>query len=74
MLLTIPQVLSPQDLIRLRQLLDAAPWADGGITAGLQSAQEKRNLQLPESATGAAEARAIVLAALARSGRVVFDR
>lgn len=68
MLLTIPKVLSPQDLIRLRQLLDAAPWADGGITAGLQSAQEKRNLQLPESATGAAEARAIVLAALARSG------
>lgn len=68
MLLTIPQVLAKDEVRRLRQLIDAAAWADGKITAGTQSAQEKRNRQLPEDATVAAEARAIVLAGLARSG------
>jgi PKHD-type hydroxylase len=68
MLLTIPQVLAQDEVRRLRQLIDAAAWADGKITAGTQSAQEKRNRQLPEDAPLAAEARAIVLAGLARSG------
>lgn len=68
MLITIPQVLDPQRLTRLRGLLGRAAWADGRITAGTQSAQEKRNRQLPEDAPEAAEARAIVLEALAQSG------
>jgi PKHD-type hydroxylase len=68
MLLTIRQILDAAELARLGHLLNDAAWADGAITAGTQSAQEKRNLQLPESAPAAGEARAIVLAALARSG------
>ena len=68
MLLTIPQVLNPHEVRRLRQLIDAADWADGKITAGTQSAQEKRNRQLPEDAPVAAQARALVLAGLSRSG------
>ncbi len=68
MLLTIPQVLDLAEVRRLRHLIDGAAWADGTITAGTQSAQEKRNRQLPEDAPVAAEARALVLAGLARSG------
>lgn len=68
MLLTIPQVLDLAAVRRLRHLIDGAAWADGKITAGTQSAQEKRNRQLPEDAPVAAKARALVLAGLARSG------
>lgn len=68
MLLTIPQVLDLAEVRRLRHLIDGATWADGTITAGTQSTQEKRNRQLPEDAPVAAEARALVLAGLARSG------
>ena len=52
MLLTIPQVLDPA---QVRHLI-AAAWADGKITAGSQSAQQKRNRQLPEDAPMAEEA------------------
>lgn len=68
MLLIIPQVLAGAEVIRLRRLIDGASWADGRITAGPQSTQEKRNRQLPEDAPEATEARAIVLAGLAKSG------
>ena len=68
MLLTIPHVLDDAEVIHLRRLIDGASWADGRITAGPQSALEKRNRQLPEDAPEAFEARAIVLAGLAKSG------
>ncbi len=68
MLITIPNLLEPGELGQLRHLLDQAEWADGNITAGTQSAQEKRNLQLPELVPQAATARTIVLTALARNG------
>lgn len=66
MLIHARNVLSPAELQRIRALLDAADWADGRITAGTQSAQVKRNQQLPETAAQIGEARAIVRAALAR--------
>ena len=68
MLLTIPHVLEREEIARLRALIDAAEWSDGRVTAGTQSTRQKRNRQLPEEAAQAAEARAIVLAGLARSG------
>ncbi len=68
MLITIPQILQPAELIRLRHLLDHARWVEGSITAGTQSVQEKRNRQLPEEAHEAGECRRIVLEALSRSG------
>ncbi|MFC4161456.1 Fe2+-dependent dioxygenase [Chitinimonas lacunae] len=68
MLLHVPAVLDATELSRCRDLLAAADWADGRITAGTQSAREKRNLQLPESAPQLSELRTIVESALARHG------
>jgi predicted 2-oxoglutarate/Fe(II)-dependent dioxygenase YbiX len=44
-----------------------ADWADGRITAGSQSAQVKRNLQLPQHLDIARELQAMVEAALKRN-------
>lgn len=46
MMLHIPGVLSPAEVIELRRQLDAADWSDGRATVGQQGAQVKRNLQL----------------------------
>lgn len=67
MLLQIPQVLTPDELAQLRQLLSEADWADGRITAGSQSGAVKNNLQLPEDLPAAQQARQIVSVALARN-------
>ncbi len=67
MLLHVPEVLSAEAVARVRSLIDAAPWSDGRITAGTQSAKVKNNEQLPQESEAAKAARAIVLAALDRS-------
>jgi PKHD-type hydroxylase len=67
MLLHIPQVLNSAELLELRKLLSAANWADGKVTAGTQSEQVKRNIQLPETSAEAEQARQIVLKALSRN-------
>jgi PKHD-type hydroxylase len=69
MLLAIPDLLTPEELAKIRATLEAADWADGRLTAGTQSALVKRNLQLPEDSAVAREARRLVLAALDRSAR-----
>jgi PKHD-type hydroxylase len=48
MLLTVPDLLSPDQVAKARQLLDAADWVDGKVTAGPQSAKAKDNSQIPE--------------------------
>jgi PKHD-type hydroxylase len=48
MLLPIENVLSAAEALEFRRALDAAHWSDGRITAGHQSAQVKRNLQLAQ--------------------------
>jgi PKHD-type hydroxylase len=60
-------VLSPEAVAHCRARLEAAPWADGRITAGAQSALAKRNLQVPEDAPEARELGELILAALQRS-------
>lgn len=67
MLLHIPQVLNADELSALCDLLKRADWTDGKVTAGTQSEQVKRNLQLPEASSEAEEARTIVLKALSRN-------
>lgn len=67
MLLRVPQVLSPAELSTLKTLLASADWADGKVTAGTQSAQVKRNIQLPETSEFAEQARQLALNALGRS-------
>ena len=48
MLLSIPEVLTTEQVAEARRLLDTADWVDGRVTAGTQSARVKRNEQLPE--------------------------
>jgi PKHD-type hydroxylase len=67
MLLHVPQVLNADELRQLRELMSAADWTDGKVTAGTQSAQVKRNLQLPETSEYAEQARQLVLKALSRN-------
>ncbi|AIN60148.1 MULTISPECIES: Fe2+-dependent dioxygenase [Pseudomonas] len=48
MLLHIPGLFEADEILRIREALEQADWADGKITAGYQSAKAKHNLQLPE--------------------------
>src|SRR4029450_8197231 len=50
MLLHIEAVLTPEQVAKCREMLAAQAWVDGKVTAGEQSAQAKRNLQVPEDA------------------------
>ncbi len=47
MLITIPDVLAIDEVARFRAILDSANWQDGRHTAGPQSAEIKRNAQIP---------------------------
>jgi len=67
MIIHVPDVLSPEQLAHIRQALASAPWADGKITAGYQSARQKQNLQLPETEPLARELGQLVLSALSQS-------
>jgi len=67
MLLSIPQILTAEQVAHCRARLDAADWADGRITAGHQSARAKDNAQLPEDSEISRELGGIVLDALSRN-------
>jgi PKHD-type hydroxylase len=67
MLLSIPDVLTAEQVLRARQLLDQADWVDGRVTAGHQSALAKDNMQLPEGSAAARELGATVLSALEKN-------
>jgi PKHD-type hydroxylase len=47
MLVQIPRLLSEEQVAHIRNGLAAAAWVDGRVTAGVQSAGAKNNLQLP---------------------------
>jgi len=67
MLLRIPDVIRPEQLARVRALVEGADWVDGRVTAGHQSAQAKQNEQVPEAHPAAREAGDIIVAALERN-------
>jgi PKHD-type hydroxylase len=67
MLLTIPDVLTPEQVAQARQALDQADWVDGRVTAGHQSARAKDNMQLPEGSPVAQQLGEMILAALGRN-------
>lgn len=67
MLLTIPDVLTADQVSRFRSRIDAAPWIDGNVTSGHQSAQAKYNEQLPEESPDAREIGDEIVKALARN-------
>ena len=42
MLITIPDVLTAEEVAQARTTLDAAEWIDGKVTAGYQAGQSRR--------------------------------
>jgi len=66
MLLHVRNVLTPEELRQARKLLAGAPWGDGRMTAGEQSAQAKNNQQLPETCAETLQLQKMVLAGLQR--------
>ena len=67
MLLAIPDVLTAEEVLRARQVLEQTDWVDGRVTAGHQSALAKDNMQLPEGSAAARELGAMVLSALEKN-------
>lgn len=71
MLTHLPKVLSTKQVTLARQLLDAADWTDGKVTAGEQSATVKHNIQLPESSETAQQLGNMILDALAQNNQFI---
>lgn len=67
MLITIDNVLSPDELQSAQSLLTRSTWSNGQITAGKQAAQAKNNQQLAENAEHLPALRQLVLNALNRN-------
>jgi len=71
MLVTIPAVLTADQVAHARRLLGEAEWVDGKVTAGAQSALAKNNQQLPEGSAAGREIAQAILAALSRNALFV---
>lgn len=67
MLLQIPQILTSDQVAHFRSRMEGAPWVDGNVTSGHQSAQAKYNEQLAEDSPVARELGDAVVAALGRN-------
>ncbi len=67
MLVAIPEILTRDEAARALSALRAAPWTDGRVTAGHQSAQVKQNLQIEEGTRLHQELGELVLNGLGRS-------
>ncbi len=66
MLLQLHAVLTPDEVREARACLAQAPWTDGRLTAGEQSARAKNNEQLPEECAESRQVQALVLRGLQR--------
>ncbi len=67
MLLAIPDLLTAEQILQARQILDNAQWIDGRVTAGHQSSRTKDNMQLPENHPAAAQLGEMILEALGQN-------
>jgi PKHD-type hydroxylase len=67
LLLAIPDVLTSEQVKQARELLSAAQWIDGRVTAGHQSARTKDNMQIPENHPVAQQLGEIILTALGQN-------
>ncbi len=67
MLVTIPDLLKPEEVAHIRGVLENTQWVDGRTTAGDQAGKVKNNLQVPIDSPAAQELGQIVLRALAAS-------
>lgn len=67
MLVTIPDVLTADEVAHIRGVLESTSWVDGRATAGDQAAKVKNNLQVPPDAPASQELGQIILRALGRN-------
>ena len=67
MMLRIPDVLTKAQVGEFRRVMADAPWVDGNVTSGHQSAKVKDNMQLPEDSPAARRLGDAVLDALAKN-------
>ena len=67
MLVTIPDLLTKEEVSYMRQVLERTGWIDGRATAGDQAGKVKSNLQVPTDSDEAKELGNIVLRALGRN-------
>ena len=67
MLLHVPKVLTDAQVARCRELMGRAPWVDGRVTAGHQSARAKDNRQIVEGSPEARELGDTIVGALERN-------
>ena len=66
MLISIPDVLTTEQVNQARALFETVEWVDGRVTAGHQSAKTKDNLQIPENHPVARPLGETILAALGK--------
>ncbi len=64
MLITVPDLLSPDEVAEAKGILESAEWVDGRVTAGHQSAKAKDNEQIPEGHPAARKVGEMILRAL----------
>ncbi|MEP6828719.1 MAG: Fe2+-dependent dioxygenase [Rhizomicrobium sp.] len=67
MMVRIPALLTPDQIVQMRDLMAKADWVDGRVTAGAQSAEAKQNLQIPENSLEARALGDVILSALGRN-------
>jgi PKHD-type hydroxylase len=67
MMVHVPNVLTPAEIARCREVMQRAAWVDGNETAGHQSRQVKFNLQLPERSQEARDLGQMVMNALGKN-------
>jgi PKHD-type hydroxylase len=67
MLLSIPDVLTSEQVAQARQVLDRADWVNGRVTAGHQSSRAKDNMQIPEDHPAARQLGDMILNALGQN-------
>lgn len=61
MLIRVPKLLSTEEVVHCRHVLESAAWVDGKVTAGAQSREAKRNLQIPQNSEASRELGEIIL-------------
>ena len=64
MLVSIPNVLTPEQVLEGRRALESAEWVDGRVTAGHQGAHVKNNRQLPQNSEAGRAVGEMILRAL----------
>jgi PKHD-type hydroxylase len=67
MLVTIPDVITAEEVAHVRRVLESTAWVDGRTTAGDQAAKVKSNLQVPMDSPASQELGQIILRALGRN-------